>query len=56
MRAFVTGKNVSDQAKGDDSEKLYLSDVFHMSWWQPEFWEHDAFDDANAFLTQLLKP
>ena len=56
LRAFVTGKNVSDQAKGDDSEKLYLSDVFRMSWWKPEFWDHPAFNDAKAFLRQLLKP
>ncbi|MDE2637489.1 MAG: hypothetical protein OXI30_14090 [Chloroflexota bacterium] len=56
LRAFVTGKNVSDQAKGDDSEKLYLSDVFHMSWWKDEFWDSCAFDDAKDFLHHLLKP
>ena len=54
LRAFVTGKNVSDQAQGDDSEKLYLSDVFRMSWWKPEFWDHPTFDDARAFVRQLL--
>ncbi|MCY3831568.1 MAG: hypothetical protein OXG85_01050 [Chloroflexi bacterium] len=54
LRAFVTGKNVSDQARGDDSEKLYLSDVFHMSWWTDELWDHPAFDDVKAFLAQLL--
>ena len=54
LRAFVNGKNVTDQAAGDDSEKLYLSDVFHMSWWKDEFWDNSAFDDAKAFLHQLL--
>ncbi|MDE2776108.1 MAG: hypothetical protein OXI77_09230 [Chloroflexota bacterium] len=53
LRAFVTGKNVSNQANGDDSEKLYLSDVFHMSWWKPEFWDHEAFLDAREFLALL---
>lgn len=55
LRAFVTGKNVSEQATGDDSDKLFLSDVFHMSWWKPEFWNHPAFDDAKTFLRQLLE-
>ena len=54
LRAFVTGKNVSDEATGDDSDKLYLSDVFHMSWWRNEFWDYSVFDQAKAFLTQLL--
>lgn len=54
LRAFVTGKNVSDEATGDDSDKLYLSDVFHMSWWRDDFWDHSSFDQAKAFLTQLL--
>ena len=54
LRAFVTGKNVSDDSEGDDSDKLYLSDVFHMSWWKDEFWDKPAFREAKAFLTQLL--
>ena len=54
LRAFVTGKNVSDEATGDDSDKLYLSDVFRMSWWQDSFWERPAFEEAKAFLNQLL--
>ena len=54
LRAFITGKNVSEDAAGDDSDKLYLSHVFHMSWWQDDFWQHSAFDSAKAFLRQLL--
>ncbi len=54
LRAFVTGMNVSDEATGDDSDKLYLSDVFRMSWWQDSFWERPAFEEAKAFLNQLL--
>ena len=55
LRAFVTGKNVSEEAEGDDSDKLYLSDVFGMSWWRKSnLWDHATFDQAKAFLTQLL--
>lgn len=54
LRAFVTGKNASDGAEGDDSEKLYLSDVFRMSWWKDGFWDHTTFSEAIEFLTQLL--
>ncbi len=54
LRTFITGKNIGEDAEGDDSDRQYLSDVFHMSWWQPEFWDHPAFNDAKAFLTQLL--
>ncbi len=54
LRTFVSGKNASDGATGDDSGKLYLSDTYKMSWWKPEFWEHPTFDEAKAFLTQLL--
>ena len=55
LRAFVTGKNVSDEATGDDSDKLYLSDVFRMSWWRDEFWNDPVFDDAKTLLQQLLE-
>lgn len=56
LRAFVTGKNVCENVDGDDSEKLYLTDVYRMSWWKPEFWDHPAFDEAKAFITQFLAP
>ncbi len=54
LRAFVTGKNASDTAAGDDSDKLYLSDTYNMSWWKDEFWDHPTFENAKAFLSQLL--
>lgn len=54
LRAFITGKNVSDSAKGDDSEKQYLSDTYKMTWLPDDFWNHPAFDAAKAFLKQLL--
>ena len=54
LRTFITGKNISEDAEGDDSDRQYLSDVFHMSWWKPEFWNNPAFSDAKAFLRQLL--
>ena len=54
LRAFVTGKNVSEEATGADADRLYLSDVFHMSWWRDEFWDNPGFDDSKSFLNQLL--
>ena len=54
LRTFISGKNIGMDAEGDDSDRPRLSDVFHMSWWKPEYWDHPAFDDAKAFLHQLL--
>ncbi len=54
VRVFITGKNMDAQATiSDDASKLYLSDIYHMSWWDNELWEHDGFKDAKAFLRQL---
>ena len=55
VRVFITGKNVDRQsAVGDDTDKLYLSDIYKMSWWRDEFWRHPSFDEAKAFLRQLV--
>ncbi len=54
LRTFISGKNIGKESEGDDSNRQYLSDVFHMSWWKPEFWSHPTFDNAKAFLKQLL--
>lgn len=55
VRVFITGKNVDGQATaGADADKLYLSDIYRMSWWRAEFWEHESFHDARAFLRQLV--
>jgi len=55
VRVFITGKNVDGQATaGADADKLYLSDIYRMSWWRAEFWEHESFNDARAFLRQLV--
>jgi hypothetical protein len=59
LRTFITGKNAGfdeEEANGGDADRQFLSDVFHMSWWEPEFWDHPIFDDAKTFLTQLLAP
>ncbi len=53
-RVFISGKNASDTAVGDDISRKYFSDIYRMSWWKPEYWDHPAFDDAKAFLSQLL--
>ncbi len=54
LRTFISGKNVGSESQGDDVDRQYLSDVFHMSWWLPNFWDHPTFNDAKAFLRQLL--
>lgn len=54
VRVFIIGKNMDAQATvGDDADKRYLSDIFHMSWWREELWEHESFNDAKAFLQWL---
>jgi len=53
LRTFITGKNIGAESEGSDSDRQYLSDIFHMSWWKPEFWDHPTFDDAKDFLKQL---
>ena len=58
LRTFITGKNVgfddNEESRGRDSDRQFLSDVFHMSWWREDFWENEVFDDAKTFLRQLL--
>ena len=56
VRVFITGKNVDRQAAvSDDMDKLYLSDIYKMSWWRGvAFWKHESFDEAKAFLRQLV--
>ena len=54
LRTFITGKNIGAELEGDDSDRHYLSDVFRMSWWQDDFWDYPLFNEAKAFLTQLL--
>ncbi len=53
-RVFISGKNASDAAVSNDINRKYLSDIYRMSWWKSEIWNHPAFDDAKAFLSQLL--
>lgn len=56
VRVFITGKNVDRQATvSDDTDKLRLSDIYKMSWWRGDaFWKHESFDEAKAFLRQLV--
>ena len=54
LRAFITGKNVSEEATSSDKDRSYLSGIFHMSWLTDDFWDNPAFKDARTFLTQLL--
>ncbi len=56
VRVFITGKNVDRQAAvSGDTDKLRLSDIYKMSWWRgAAFWKHESFDEAKAFLRQLV--
>lgn len=54
VRVFISGKNAAVSAVGDDINRQYFSDIYRMSWWQPEFWDHPAFNNAKTFLHQLL--
>ena len=56
VRVFITGKNVDRQASvRGDTDKPRLSDIYKMSWWRgAAFWEHESFNEAKAFLRQLV--
>ena len=56
LSVYLSGK-VTDQdyARHDDAKRLFLTQALDMKWWQEEdMWSRCAFDDAKAFLKQLL--
>lgn len=58
LSVYISGK-VTDEdfARHDDAKRLFLTQALDMKWWNAEnMWERPAFNDAKAFLTQLLAP
>jgi hypothetical protein len=54
VRALITAKNVDRlQSSGSDVNKGYLSDIFAMSWWNDDRWNHPVFDQVRSFLLHL---
>ena len=44
-----------DYARHDDAKRLFLTNAIEMKWWEEQdMWNKCAFDDAKAFLAQLL--
>lgn len=55
LRVFVAGKAVDkNAATNEDTKRNLLRNIYSMTWLPAEFWENLAFDDAKAFLLQLL--
>ncbi len=56
LSVYISGK-VTDEdfARHDDAKRLFLTQALDMKWWNDEnMWDKPAFDQAKAFLTQLL--
>lgn len=58
LSVYISGKILdSKYATNDDSRRWFLTQAVDMTWWREEkMWNKRAFNDAKAFLTQLLKP
>lgn len=56
LSVYISGKILStDFATNDDSRRWFLTQAVDMKWWRDNnLWHHPAFNDAKAFLTQLL--
>jgi len=55
LHVFIAGKKVDrTQSTQDDVKRNMLRNIYSMTWLPDDFWEHTIFDDAKAFLAQLL--
>ena len=56
LSVYISGKILdSKYATNDDSRRWFLTQAVNMRWWASEnMWNNPAFDDAKAFLSQLL--
>ena len=56
LSVYISGKATDeDFARHDDAKRLFLTQALDMKWWEEEnMWNKSAFDDAKAFLRQLL--
>ena len=55
LAVFIAGKSADlSKANVPDVKRRLLHNVYSMTWLPEDFWENCAFDDAKAFLKQLL--
>lgn len=56
LSVYISGKILdSNYATNDDSRRWFLTQAVDMKWWKEEdMWNKCAFNQAKAFLTQLL--
>lgn len=56
LSVYVSGKILSEEfATNDDSRRWFLTQAVDMKWWRDNnLWDSCAFNDAKAFLAQLL--
>ena len=55
LAVLIAGKSADrNKANVPDVKRRLLHNVYGMNWLPADFWDHPAFDDAKAFLTQLL--
>ncbi len=54
LNVFIAGKIADrEQATRRDTNRKFLREAVAMTWWRPELWEHESFNDAKAFLQWL---
>ena len=56
LSIYISGKVLDKKnANNDDSRREFLTQAVQMKWWNDEnMWDNCVFDEAKAFLTQLL--
>lgn len=56
LSVYISGKIMdSKYATNDDSRRWFLTQAVDMKWWREEdMWNNSKFDQAKAFLAQLL--
>ncbi|MDE2951358.1 MAG: hypothetical protein OXT68_11385 [Chloroflexota bacterium] len=56
LSVYISGKILDSRyATNDDSRRWFLTQAVDMKWWKAEnMWDNSTFDDAKAFLRQLL--
>ena len=57
LSVLLAGKLVlRDLARSKDATRELPRFMYNMKWWDDSIFDDTLFDDAKAFLTQLLKP
>ena len=56
LRAFIAGKAVDAKNTKADTEIWEPGLIYNRaSWWQDDYWEHEAFDRIKIFLRQMVE-